>query len=111
MREPEGVENLAKWARNYFSVYNHFYEITPEGKKSYRNLKKIISESNLFLLDTMKELAIIFETKQYLKNKSHLMENYREEIKSKHLHFRKKILITMARLVTLVENQQTSINV
>ena len=30
LREPNGLTNLCKWARNYFSVFSYYYEITPE---------------------------------------------------------------------------------
>lgn len=106
MRGPEGIENLSKWTRNYFSVYMQFFDIQPEGMKYYRKVRKVISECNLFLLDTMKELTMIFETKQYKNDKNHILENYRENIKSKQQSFRNKIIFTMAELVSLVEDQQ-----
>ena len=82
-----------------------FFDISPEGMKYYRKVRKVISESYLFLLDTMKELAMIFETKQYRYDKNQLLENYRENIKSKQKYFRNKIIDTMAELVSLVEDQ------
>jgi len=106
MRGPEGIENLSKWARNYFSVYLHFFDIQPEGMKLFRKVRKLISESNLFLLDTMKELIIIFETKQYNKDQNHLLDKYRETIKSKQQYFRNGIITNMAELVSMVEEQQ-----
>lgn len=111
MRSPEGIENISKWAGNYFSVYMRFFDIQPEGMKFYRKVRKVISESNLFLLDTMKELAMIFETKQYKNDKNHLLEKYRENIMSKQQYFRNKIIVTMAELVSLVEDQQIGVHI
>jgi anaerobic magnesium-protoporphyrin IX monomethyl ester cyclase len=108
IRGVEGVENLSKWTRNYFSVYFHYFDVTPEGRKIYREVKKVISESNMFLLETMKNLATIYETKQYIDNKTQVPEGYRQKIKSKHQYFRNKIIITMGKLVSLVEAQQVS---
>jgi anaerobic magnesium-protoporphyrin IX monomethyl ester cyclase len=105
MRSPEGIENLSKWAGNYFSVYRSFFEITAAGMKIHTKVRKIISESNLFLIDTMKELAFIFETEQYLENEP-LLDEFRENIESKHRQFRDRIINTMADLVTLAEKQE-----
>jgi radical SAM superfamily enzyme YgiQ (UPF0313 family) len=111
LRGAEGIDNLSKWARNYFAVFNHFFDVTPESIKIYRELRKVISDSNLFLLDTMKELAPVFENKQYLDDNTRLLKNYRIEIKSKHQYFRNKIIITMGKLVSLVEKQQVNAHV
>ena len=95
LRDPHGIENIAKWSRNYFSVYNHYYNTTPESKKSSKKINKYISESNLFLIGTMKELAEIFESNQYKKNKN-LLGNRRQEIKAKHDFYKYRIINTMA---------------
>jgi hypothetical protein len=59
----------------------------------------------------MKELAMIFETKQYKNDKNHLLEKYRENIMSKQQYFRNKIIVTMAELVSLVEDQQIGVHI
>jgi radical SAM superfamily enzyme YgiQ (UPF0313 family) len=106
MREPEGVENLSKWARNYFSVYNKYYSITLEATSIYSNIRELISESNLFLLNTMKELAIVFETNQHQNNNNNPIAYYSEKIKLKQQYFRNKIIYTMGQLVSIVEVQK-----
>jgi anaerobic magnesium-protoporphyrin IX monomethyl ester cyclase len=111
MRGAEGVENLSKWARNYFYVYNHFFDTTTVEMKSYRKGRKLISESNLFLLDTMKELARYFETTKQIDYKTHFLEGYREKIKSKQRYFRNKILIMISELASLAEAQQISLTI
>ena len=30
LSDPDGLVNISKWARNYLSVFSHFYEMTPE---------------------------------------------------------------------------------
>jgi anaerobic magnesium-protoporphyrin IX monomethyl ester cyclase len=106
IREPEGVENLAKWARNYLSLYFHYYVITPAAMKIYQRVRKIISDSNLFLLNTLKELVTYFETTQDPEGNTDFPEGYREKIKSKQQYFRNRLLNTMAELVSLAEVQQ-----
>jgi anaerobic magnesium-protoporphyrin IX monomethyl ester cyclase len=99
-RSPQGVENISKWARNYCSVYMHYFNDNPEGSKFCKKITKVIRESNLFLLQTMKELAVIFETGPLDK---YLLENYKQRIESKHEFFRNEIINTMAELVSFVE--------
>lgn len=95
LRDPHGIVNISKWTRNYFSVYNHYFKPTPESKKFHKRINKYISGSNLFLIDTMKELAGFFESNQYRINIS-LLENRRGEIKVKHDFYKYRIINTMA---------------
>lgn len=104
MRGSEGIENLVKWAINYVSVYMHFFEVTPQGRKICRKVRKVVSDSNMFLLNIMHETAEIFKTKQYL-NDNQTLEIYRGRIASKHQIYCNKIINTMAGLVSLVEEQ------
>jgi anaerobic magnesium-protoporphyrin IX monomethyl ester cyclase len=106
LRDAEGLENTANWAGNYFSVYFHYFDILPGVMKYQSKVRKVISESNLFLISTMKDLAIIFESKQYMKDDNQIMNNYRERIRSKHDYYRKEIIETMGKLLSVVgENQ------
>jgi radical SAM superfamily enzyme YgiQ (UPF0313 family) len=105
LRATHGLENIANWARNYSLVYLHYLDVTPDGMKLYRKIRRTISESNLYLLDSMKELALIFESDQYKKN-NQLLESYRGNIKIKHNYFKKTITETTAKLLSLVEYQQ-----
>ncbi len=102
----DGVENTANWARNYIAVYKTFFEVTPVSKRLFKNVRKIISESNSFLIDTMKELAAIYETRRYENGGSKLLEPYRVKIISKQEIYRRRIVNSMAKLITLVEYQQ-----
>ncbi len=63
--DPDGLVNISKWARNYLSVFSHFYEMTPEVRFISAEVRKLTSQSNIFILDTMEELAHIFETGKY----------------------------------------------
>jgi radical SAM superfamily enzyme YgiQ (UPF0313 family) len=100
---PEGVEIIAKWARNYCLVYEHYYDNDPEGTEICRRIIKIISGSNLFLLDFMKDLAEVFESGSD-KYSEQMLHDFKEKIEVNHNYFRKEIIKTMAELVTLVES-------
>jgi len=101
----DGLGNNAIWALNYCSVYLNYFDTTPEGMKFYRKVKRIVSESNLFILDTMKELSHIFESDQYKRDRK-LLESFKEMIKSKHDHFRNEIVLTIANMLSCVQHQQ-----
>jgi len=90
LRYSGGLENISHWARNYFAVFQ-FYSGTDSYFSSLkRKFKKAISESNLFLLDTMSELSVLFESGKY-KTETDLLEDYREKITSMHDYFKKLI--------------------
>lgn len=109
LRYPDGVENVAKWARNYCSVFLHYFYVLPEATKFYKKIKKIISESNLFLLDTMKELSVTFKTGDYKKD-TEFLDCCKKKIKIKHDHYRNKIIQTMAEVLSFAEDQKILIN-
>lgn len=101
VRSGEGVENLSKWARNYFAVCSHYYAPITETKKFQRRIRKIISESNIFFLDTLEEMSLLFETKYYKKD-SRLLLDCREQIKFEHNRFKNLIIYTMAEFLQSV---------
>jgi len=88
---PYGVVNLSKWARDYYLVFFHYFGNQHEILKLFRQLNRIISESNLFFLDTLKELSEFFESGQHLSENSRLLNKYRKKIELKYQLFRKKI--------------------
>ena len=59
-----GFENISKWARNYFSVWLHFDSSQPEISALLKEFRAIISEANIFMLDTIRAIALIFESIQ-----------------------------------------------
>jgi anaerobic magnesium-protoporphyrin IX monomethyl ester cyclase len=103
-RSPDGVENISKWARNYCSVYKHYYNDNPAGTEYCKKITNVIRESNLFLIDRMKQLADIFESDSDKSNKQ-LLSGIKRKIESKHNYFKNKIINTMAKLVSLVETR------
>ena len=101
-RSPDGVENISKWARNYCSVYMHYYNDNAAGNKYCKKITNVISESNLFLLECMRQLADIFESDSDKTNEQ-LLSDFKRKIQSKHNYYKKEIINTMAHLVSLVE--------
>jgi anaerobic magnesium-protoporphyrin IX monomethyl ester cyclase len=108
LRDREGVENISKWARNYLAVYNRYYDDGPAEAKYCRKIRKIISRSNLFLIDNMKELSEIFKTERD-KDDKNLLLSYKKNISSKHLYYKNEIIQTMARLLSFAESQKIKI--
>jgi len=106
LRYTDGLENTANWAGNYLSVYIHYFDKLPDVMKYQRKIRNAIAESNLFLINAMKELAVIFESKQYMKDNSQIIDKYREKIKSNHDHYRKEIINTTGKLLSFAIEQQ-----
>jgi radical SAM superfamily enzyme YgiQ (UPF0313 family) len=105
MRYPDGVANIAKWARNYISVSRRFFNNTPALPELSKELRKNISKSNMFFLKSMKELAIIFESGEINKDDFRALDDYKRKIKTKHELYKKRINKTMTNLLLLVELQ------
>lgn len=87
----EGVTNLSRWARSHFAV--HYYFGFPEPKVALLNEKfrKIASESNVYILDSLASLFDIFESESYIKEGKQTIEKIRSEAKAKHVFYRREI--------------------
>ena len=105
LRDRDGVENISKWARNYLAVYKHYFDDQP-GEAAYsRKIRRIISRSNLFLIDNMKQLSEIFRTGRD-KDDKNLLPAFKKNISSKHVRYKKEIIQTMTKLLSYVEVQK-----
>ena len=104
LRSPDGLVNISKWARNYLLVYSHYFGSSPGFIALNREIIRIISESNIFILDSMKELALLFESGEHKKDDKAILKNFRNTIKSNHKQFKEQINRTMSRLLTFSTN-------
>jgi hypothetical protein len=68
LRDTNGLVNISKWARNYLLAYSHFFDPEPQFLSLKNKTRKIISESNMFFIFTMKELASLFESENIISN-------------------------------------------
>ena len=91
LRAANGVLNIIKWARNYISVFFKYFGISPEIRVISDNLKNITSDSNIFILDMLHELAIVFESGKYNKGNEDCLSKYRELIIMKQEIYKKQI--------------------
>ncbi len=104
-RDSEGLLNISKCARNYISVFARYFDLTPEVTLIAKDIKTIVSDSNIFLLDKMKELAPIFESGKYNSGNYHDLNSYRDEISLKHDNFIRAINDSMRKLLYIVDRQ------
>lgn len=104
--DPEGLANIIKWARNYFSVFSHFHKMTPELKLLESEVKGNISLSNIFMLDMMSELAGIFESGRYKDTEFGILPSYRETIKEQHNLYKEKIVYSVKKLGRFAQYQK-----
>ena len=91
LADSEGLVNISKWIRNYFLVYERYFEVTTDVSLLNFKVKNIISESNLFLLNTMKELSELFDSKNNIEPERDILKNYRKNIYSRHEDYKKQI--------------------
>ena len=105
LTDPDGLANIAKWARIYISVFSHFYKMTPEVQLLSSEVRKRVAQSNMFVLDNMKELSCIFETGKYDKVKFSNLTGYTKSIKEKHDQFKEQIVDIVKRVCRFAECQ------
>ncbi len=86
LHDPEGLLNTSGWARNFINVYNFFNAKNSRIDFLSNNLKQLKKEANRFILDTMFELADIFESGNYKIADDDNLNKYRTAIEEKHGH-------------------------
>jgi anaerobic magnesium-protoporphyrin IX monomethyl ester cyclase len=108
LRDADGLSNISKWARNYLSVFLHYFEITPQLPSISQEIKTTISDSNIYLLNSLKELGALFESGKYNNGNYEDLNRYLEDINLKHHHFIEQINNSMSKLMRIVYRQQNS---
>jgi radical SAM superfamily enzyme YgiQ (UPF0313 family) len=106
LRDPDDLVNITKWARNYISVFSHYYDLEEEVQKLSQNIKNTVSESNMFILNNLKELAILFESGRYGSDNYSDLNSYREKIILNHNLFKEQVNNSMSKLLEIVERQK-----
>jgi anaerobic magnesium-protoporphyrin IX monomethyl ester cyclase len=104
-RGNEGLLNISRWARNHISIFSFYYEAPPYLSLISKNIKNVVSKSNLFFLDTMLELATIFKSVKYDSVRHKTLIGYSETIKNKHDQFREQISDLIDNIYRLAEYQ------
>jgi len=99
----KGLLNFLKWARNYLLVYSRYFDSSAEFSEISDNVRSITIHSNLFLLETLKELAGLFETGRFNNGDYNSLRSYRERIYSLHDESRIGINNQMKLLLQLSE--------
>jgi len=105
LRSPKGMYNTSRWVIDYLEVYKYFLGMDSIVRSSIPEIRKILSESNNFLLDAMKEMAIFFKTGQHTKNNEDLMVKYEKRIGEYHYYFNYSISSAIAKLMTHGQNR------
>ncbi|MDP4222344.1 MAG: hypothetical protein Q8868_03435, partial [Bacteroidota bacterium] len=92
LRDAEGLVNISRWARNYVSVFSKYFNPNSETRIIFGNIRGIIENSNNFLLNTMKDLLILFESEQKndINFSAELIER-KKQLKIKHFYFKEYI--------------------
>lgn len=84
---PQGVVNLAKWARNYLAVREHFGNQDSVWDAYRTKYRDTVAQSNLFLGETMAGFFDYYESGDYLRDGRKLREKNEEDIREKHQFF------------------------
>jgi hypothetical protein len=89
---PDGLVNMSKWVRNFISVFMFFSPWHKAALPVSESARSIIAESNVFLLDTLKDLSQYFESGEADNRKGNgYLVMKAGEISRKHSYFRGQI--------------------
>jgi len=98
LMDKNGLENISKWARNYIAVYEYFNPVDSTSRRLIRKIHRYVSSSNLYMINAMKELAVIFESGQYAIDEE-IPENFKRNINVFQEKCKLKIKNTMAEIL------------
>lgn len=103
LNDPGGIVNLSRWARIYYSVYSRYYGLSPEISLINNRIRKAITESNKFILSTMKELASLFKISENGRAMKSTLEDVRRNISSHHEDYVEQIKRTVTDIIKIEE--------
>ncbi len=106
MRNPNGLLNISRWARNFILVNSFFFGENHEIITLSRNVHKLISDSNTFLLGTMKKLATLFESEKNLQKQSPILATYARNIEVFHDQYKGQ-MISLINKINWLSKYQT----
>ena len=93
-----GFVNVAQCSIDSLEVYFHFFDTTSESKIYQKRIHEIISEFNMFLLDTLRELINVFESGEH-KSATGMIDFYRMILKTNHDYYRNLTLTTTVEFI------------
>jgi len=84
LNTPGGCTNMSKWTCEFLWVYSFYYGSIPGIQQLSEELKSVVSEANLFMLETLKRLAAKYESGSYQQEHDEEIDEFRELINEKH---------------------------
>jgi radical SAM superfamily enzyme YgiQ (UPF0313 family) len=100
LRKPGSVHGLATLGNNYFSVFSKYFRKNTKAIRLKYDLKKIVSASNLFIINEMKQIANIYESGCYMSGPD-VLNKHEKLIVEKESFYTRKIYGVIDRLYTL----------
>lgn len=80
----DGLENTAQWAKDYMFLYGYFYGSPQKIAHLSEELYTLVSTANLFMLKTLEELSVIFESGKYELKHERVLNEYKSSIDKTH---------------------------
>ncbi|MHC4619912.1 MAG: B12-binding domain-containing radical SAM protein [Planctomycetota bacterium] len=103
----DGLLNIARWARYYLSVYRKYFPITPPFRAMDKTVNEVISQSNIFFIDTLRMLLHIYSAKKPEHNAAVNLPAIRKEIAARHSRYKSKLTEVLNRTEAMAESKGT----
>lgn len=100
----DGLLNIARWARYYLSVYHKYYPITSGFRDMEKDIKECISQSNMFLINTIKTLSNIFSSQRHKVTPYDKLKIIKKNVVAKHSQYKSK-------LIEITDNIDSMVNI
>jgi len=82
--DPGGLNNYFKWVVTYIQVYDFFYGKAPWMLERFDQITQLTAEANRFIIQTMRDLSVLYSSGSNHKKDRQLMEEIKNSIEQKH---------------------------
>lgn len=83
LSHPEGVANMGICGLVWYSVYYYYFGHDSDVKRLKRNYSRILSDSNDYIINTLKVLSAIFENEDYYGSQQSRLIEIKQDVFSK----------------------------
>ncbi|TFH38574.1 MAG: radical SAM protein [Bacteroidia bacterium] len=102
LTSPDGLVNVAKWARNHIAIYSAFYKHPERCTELIFELENIVSEINRFIISAMRELLSTIYSENYLRIRENDTRKIMNRIDKQHGQYLERVTEIIGKVEMLV---------
>ncbi len=106
----DGLLNIARWARYYLLIYHKYYPVTSVIRDMDRDVKKYVSQSNMFFVNIVRELVYIFTSQLNQETHFDKLKTIKKNVAAKHLRYKSELNAIMNNIKNMADMECSSQN-